>query len=55
MGKVKKFGIGWGIDHKMATDNAEGDLLIKSGNQHKTWIKQIQKNSTEMDYKNSKR
>jgi hypothetical protein len=36
MGKVKKFGIGWGIDHKMATDNAEGDLLIKSGNQHKT-------------------
>ena len=24
LGKVKKFGIGWCIPHKMATDNAEG-------------------------------
>ena len=24
LGKVKKFGIGWCIHHKMAADNAEG-------------------------------
>ena len=26
LGKVKKFGIGWCIHHRMAADNAEGGL-----------------------------
>ena len=26
LGKVKKFGIGWCIPHRMAADNAEGGL-----------------------------
>ena len=32
IGKVKKFGIGWCIPHRMAADNAEGGvgLNIKS-------------------------
>ena len=38
IGKVKKFGIGWCIPHRMAADNAEGGLAPAS-NRVKTCLK----------------